>query len=745
MTTDKSPRCQAGLTALAVVSALMLNHPVLASAADDSAQLIGRAEGAPFSHVPNPPATLVGMSVTARVIKSKTMLFGLAPIYRAGDQPVEAQQFGTLSAPVRAEARPGYAVGAIVTQTGNFAGMRLIFMREAGDQLDPNDSYESRWLGLRAAGQEIKHGGDGRRIVGLQGFATQYVNGLSLVYAGSGPVKLPTTPGLPPLDPVQALADIKKLGARITPDDAADATRVTEVDLSGLQFSKGQLAPLRAFTELESLDMSDTFSASYDLGLEAVSGLTKLKRINLHEAYPLGREGMAYLRNLTELRVLDLSNCNIMYGADTDLVNFSKLEELYANYDIPLKSVQQIARFRKLKSLVLRETKLDDAAVKLLITLPELTRLEIYGSHISDEGLAAIATCSRLERLVIASGFLTEKGAQHLPKLTQLKHLTLMSQGVGDEAMRHVGAMKQLTSLSLAHAPLTNAGVASLAGLTKLEDLNLYGTQISDDAMKAVAQMPQLKELDLAYTQVSDAGLQHLSVCPQLKYLILTRTPISGNGLAHLGKIRTLEGLVLTETSIEDDSLARLRNLTQLRELHLEKSVISQPDWTALQALSEMQVLRLGDSQIGNAGLAGIAQFGKLQKLTLTRTGVTDAGLAPIGKLSALEELELGGTNLTDAGLSHLAKLDKLRTLNLMGTKVTDAGLPHLEPLAQLKNLNVSQSLASDQCVAALSKLPNLLRLAVTSSHISRGGVKKLQVAMPRLQVFSGHPNPASR
>ena len=53
---------------------------------------------------------------------------------------------------VKLVAKPGYAVGRIDARTGaGIFGMSITFMKIAGGKLNPDDNYESDWLGPRSA------------------------------------------------------------------------------------------------------------------------------------------------------------------------------------------------------------------------------------------------------------------------------------------------------------------------------------------------------------------------------------------------------------------------------------------------------------------------------------------------------------------------------------------------------------------------------------------------------------------
>jgi hypothetical protein len=138
-----------------------------------------------FVDQPGDGAVLVGLRVGTDYLAPRWGISSLEPIYERRGVRVVGQRHGQPgSIFVELQAEDGYAVGAIIGSIhGNFAGLRLIFMRRTESGLDTDDSYESRWVGLRSNAEELQIGGDSKSIVGLRGTATQVVRSLELITA----------------------------------------------------------------------------------------------------------------------------------------------------------------------------------------------------------------------------------------------------------------------------------------------------------------------------------------------------------------------------------------------------------------------------------------------------------------------------------------------------------------------------------------------------------------------------------
>jgi hypothetical protein len=107
----------------------------------------------------------------------------LQPIYRSGKNYYQGRIYGTVVGPVKTVvARPGYAIGGLVTHTGlTLDGFGIVFMKVDGDRLDIDDTYKSSWIGDRNGGNPDEVATKRSIIVGIQGRAGTEVNGLSLI------------------------------------------------------------------------------------------------------------------------------------------------------------------------------------------------------------------------------------------------------------------------------------------------------------------------------------------------------------------------------------------------------------------------------------------------------------------------------------------------------------------------------------------------------------------------------------
>jgi hypothetical protein len=129
----------------------------------------GREDGLPFSDEAPAGALLAGL-ICVQGNNWGGALHGVQPIYQTSTGYVTGQRHG---APGGEEhhvvARPGYAVGAIKARAGLVLNaVQVVFYRIDGQRLDPNDRYESEWVGSDGGGlNELDGRGD--PIIGVFG------------------------------------------------------------------------------------------------------------------------------------------------------------------------------------------------------------------------------------------------------------------------------------------------------------------------------------------------------------------------------------------------------------------------------------------------------------------------------------------------------------------------------------------------------------------------------------------------
>jgi len=118
--------------------------------------------------------------------------------------------------------------------------------------------------------------------------------------------------------------------------------------------------------------------------------------------------------------------------------------------------------------------------------------------------------------------------------------------------------------------------------------------------------------------------------------------------------------------------------------------------------------------------------------------GINDASVAPLKDVTSLIELRLGGTKITDASLALVKSLPHLQVLGLELTGVTDAGVENLASLSNLTSLNLYGTPVTDAALVHLQGMKHLRNVYLWQTQVTDDGTKKLQDALPGLNINTG-------
>jgi len=172
--------------------------------------LVGSFGNTPFEEINKLGVVLVGFRLGMGKFLDKPVIHTIEPIYLSTKGEVygvkrgkERYSTGKKSRSNAKEteilrAKPGYAVGGIKLQTGlGVDGMSLIYLRIDGDKLDPNDKYESKWVGSLGSDHPKLLGGTGHLVIGVRGVEDKKdIKQLGFVYAGKdAPTNAESAPG----------------------------------------------------------------------------------------------------------------------------------------------------------------------------------------------------------------------------------------------------------------------------------------------------------------------------------------------------------------------------------------------------------------------------------------------------------------------------------------------------------------------------------------------------------------------
>ena len=114
-----------------------------------------------------------------------------------------------------------------------------------------------------------------------------------------------------------------------------------------------------------------------------------------------------------------------------------------------------------------------------------------------------------------------DRACELVVTLPNVERLNLESTTVSPDQIRSIAKQKELRWLDLSRTSITDRELQEISTLPRLEFLLLWGTSITDEGLRDLPKLGRLQKLDLSGTQITDAGLVHLETMTQLLELNL--------------------------------------------------------------------------------------------------------------------------------------------------------------------------------------------------------------------------------
>ncbi len=286
---------------------------------------------------------------------------------------------------------------------------------------------------------------------------------------------------------------------------------------------------------LNVLDLQNNFRFD-DSAMEFVANhLTNLHTLNISFT-SVTDKGLQSITKLTKLMQVDLAGLELN---DQHMQSLASLKDLCL--DNTRAGVESIRTLTSLTSLYMNFCKqMDDDTLNVVAkNMPNLRRLQLYGTDITDDGVSHLQQLSNLKFLLLSGVHLTDVCVMYLSSFTQLQDLCIINapQISGDYMEESLECMK-LKTINLEFTSCTDESLQALTKFTELEDIRIGGTQITDEGVKKIfgdnaASFKKLQVLFLNSTKVTDASVDVLlKNLPSLTTLDITHTNISAAGSA---------------------------------------------------------------------------------------------------------------------------------------------------------------------------------------------------------------------
>ena len=260
--------------------------------------------------------------------------------------------------------------------------------------------------------------------------------------------------------------------------------------------------------------------------------------------------------------------------------------------------------------------------------------------------------------------WVTDADIETLLSQPDLRRLDLSLSLITDAGMARLKALRNVTVLNLfAVEHITDAAIASIRGWEKLERLNLRGTDITDTSLRYVGGMTSLRSLDVSGTQITNNGMEYLANLRDLEELRIGGNKVTGSGLHILKTLPRLRTLSLNGSqkrnsgtwaaSLNDNDMDTIASLSRLEWLDLGGVKVTDLGASKLKGLASLRVLDLSRTLVSAVGLEG---FENLERLSLWRAArIDDTAAVPLARMKKLASLDLSETKITETGAAAIA------------------------------------------------------------------------------------------
>jgi serine/threonine protein kinase len=609
---------------------------------------------------------------------------------------------------------------------------------------------------------------------------------------------------------VQAMANGAVSEVTRLADLTSDPFVLKGVDLGGLTAAGDvDLAMLKPLLSIDAINLAGTSVTGEGLG--NLEGLASLRTLNLG-GIPFAPDEVAALR-------AELADCQVEWHPIDDRSIAAWVIEHGGTVSLVTDDGEAFEEQGDVDALpasrfALRQVRLErcsDPLGPLLAMLVELRRLEsliLIGSSLDDNGAADLASVAPLEELQLSDTKVSDKTLAALEQLPNLRKLFLARTGVTDAGLASLARHAGLLDLSLAETAVTDKGAEQLGRLTQLGWLDLSRTDVSDASLGVLSSLRGLQWLDLRGTSLSDAGGEELAAtladcdvavdaldvqrlvarwiieqrgqvtlagkgellnidqlpreaCVVEKFAIGGDAKFDEQALAWLASCGSASTIDLTGANLTDAQIKFLVSCPRVGQLSLAQTRISDAGLEALTELVGLNVLSLAGTPVDGSGLVHIHQDAPLVRLALSEARLTSEGLKAVKRFADLEILDLSynmrlddegvkpvvealpmltalklrSTRVGDETLESLQKCPELRTLDLASTRVTDGGLAALAELEKLEDLDLQGLPLTDGAVGALGQLGSLKKLNLVGTQIKDEQIDSLREQMPETTI----------
>lgn len=292
---------------------------------------------------------------------------------------------------------------------------------------------------------------------------------------------------------------------------------------------------LSGLTFLESIEIGASVNVT-SAGIQYLAASTNLKQF-ISKSVSLDDDALSVLENMPQLEQLRIENAAVTDDGLDVLQQLSKLRVLsLAGCKITDAGLFKLRRLTMLEHLILSDTTLTGAGLSHLTLLGSLRQLELKDTELTDQFTSSLRTLSSLRQLNVSDTNITDAALKNFP--VELTKLNLEGTAITDEGMPAISQLQGLSNLNLDSTKISGRGLRSLTSLPQLSTLSLRGVALVDAYVSTLSQLPSLQTLHLNYTMITDAGLTRLKTAAKLTNLYVGNTQVTDDGVANFKMTR---------------------------------------------------------------------------------------------------------------------------------------------------------------------------------------------------------------
>ncbi len=515
-----------------------------------------------------------------------------------------------------------------------------------------------------------------------------------------------------------------------SPDDrcmpyVAHLTGLKTLEIEGADITTKGLEYLTALKSLERLNLPDNLN---DSGMLVVGKLKTLVELCIGENNTVTDIGLKPLANLKYLKLLNIFSYRMTGEGLNVLSELPSINYLILRGDFSNDAPLYLKNALSLRTLKIDTNKFDDSGMKNVAALTQLENFDAYWMReITDEGIAYFKNLPNLKKLQILSSKVTDDGLLCLQACPNIDYLAL-PRGISDTGLTNLSRFSRLKYLGASNGSYSDKGIAELTKCKLLEHLIINSSGLTDESLRYVSQLKKLESLFIKGEVISDEGIKYIAKLTYLKELNVTSDQLTNKAIEELAPLHSLTSLSIEGNAISVSGLKYLNNLKNLKILNIKKIKQDNSDIMDISGLTELEDMTLFlnvDFNYRDGSLANIARF-------------RDKDWACLAKLTKLQRLQITGFGISDAGMKYLSDLKNLEFLSIQCLReesITDDGIKQLASLPNLYRLVIKDGHFTDKALEYLSGMPALNNLELTSDFaFSNKAIESFQTKNPNIE-----------